>query len=307
MPPRDLTATDPARPMPAWWLEDHPLTLSWDIWYACNYRCSYCWWEMDDLWAELSKRHRILSPEEWAAVWSRIHARYGTALIDLLGGEPMIYPRCGELLQALAQQHRFRITTNLSLKMDDLEKLLEGISPERVHFNVSFHPQFAVLEEFLEKVEKLREQGYQPGVLFVPWPPLLPKLAHYRAEFRKRGLPFTAMIFQGKWNGKDYPASYTQEERVLLADMMSDPSIKDSEVKYRLERQSPRGKLCHAGRIYANIKGNGDVYRCGQDAFGRRPMGNIFDPDFKLYEAPEPCPADSCSCLEFRYLDKGQQ
>jgi len=293
--------------MVAWWLDDHPLTLSWDIWYSCNYRCSYCWWEMDHLWGELAKQNRLLSPEEWAAIWGRIHARYGPALIDLLGGEPMLYPRCSELLQELAKQHRFRITTNLSLTTNELESLLEGISPERVHFNVSFHPQFADLAGFLEKVAKLRERGYQPGVLFVPWPPLLSKIADYRAEFIARGLPFTPMIFQGQWEGKSYPDSYTHEERVLLADMMSDPSIKESEVKYRLERQSPRGKLCHAGRKYANIKGNGDVYRCGQDAFGRRPMGNIFDPDFTLHEAPKPCPYENCSCLEFRYLDKGQE
>ena len=155
-------------------------------------------------------------------------------------------------------------------------------------------------EEFLEKILFLKEAGYQPGVLFVTWPPLLGRLPALKKFFRDQDLPFSLMIFQGSWEGKQYPEAYTPAERTLLGGLTSG----EDENKYRLLRGKTRGKLCHAGRVYANVKGNGDVFRCGVDAFGRRPRGNIFDPDFRLHEEAMPCPYEKCSCQEFEYLDE---
>ncbi|MDE1976056.1 MAG: hypothetical protein KGI84_02210 [Elusimicrobia bacterium] len=49
-----------------WWSNEawDRTSFTWDLWYGCNYRCSYCWWEMDDLWADLAKKHLILPPEK---------------------------------------------------------------------------------------------------------------------------------------------------------------------------------------------------------------------------------------------------
>ncbi len=276
------------------------ISFTWDLWYSCNYRCSYCWWEMDGLWDSLAKQHRVLSPEEWARVWERIHERYGEARLDILGGEPLLYPRFPELLEALSARHRLVITTNLSPSLGSLRRMLSVADPGRVHFNASFHPQFTDLDVFLEKALYLRDKGYEPGVLFVPWPPFLKRLSEIREAFRSRRIPFTVMIFQGRHGGKVYPEAYTPAERVLLGRMTSGAD----ENKYRLLRGATKGKLCHSGRVYANVKGNGDVYRCGADAFGRRPMGNVFDPAFRLDEAPKPCPYAKCSCQEFRCLDE---
>ncbi len=35
-----------------------------------------------------------------------------------------------------------------------------------------------------------------------------------------------------------------------------------------------------------------------------KPMGNMFDPGFKLYDEPRPCPYKRCSCKEFSCLDE---
>ena len=287
-----------------WWLEEGGLSFTWDLWYACNYRCSYCWWEMDGLWDELAKQHKLLAPQEWAAVWRRVHALHGEAMLDVLGGEPLLYPRAAELFAELAKLHRLRITTNLSLEEAKLRALIGGLSPERVHLNASFHPDFTDFESFLSRVMLLKEAGFEPGVLFVPWPPFLTDMPRYRAECVERGIPFSVMVFQGLWQGRSYPDSYTPEQRAVIGGFMNNPRIKQAEVKYRLDQQSTAGKLCHAGRVYANVKANGDVYRCGQDAFGRQPMGNLFDPSFRLFDAPRPCPYAQCSCLEFKFLDE---
>jgi MoaA/NifB/PqqE/SkfB family radical SAM enzyme len=282
------------------------LSFTWDLWYACNYRCSYCWWEMEDLWDKLAEQNRVLPAARWAQVWERIHRLHGPARIDLIGGEPLIYPGIGELLRELSRLHAVQVTTNLSLPEDKLAALAAPLSPERVRFNASFHPQFAPLEEFTARLDLLRARGFAPGVLFVPWPPLLAELERYRRWFRDRDYPFTLMTFQGKWNGASYPDAYTGAERALIAGMIDhqDRALEDGERRYRLDGERTKGKLCHAGRVYANVKGNGDVYRCGQDAFGRQPMGNILDPEFRLLPEARPCPYERCSCLEFRYLDE---
>jgi MoaA/NifB/PqqE/SkfB family radical SAM enzyme len=288
-----------------WWLDEHPLSFTWDLWYACNYRCSYCWWEMEDLWAELAKRHRVLSPQAWAEIWGRVHDRHGEARIDLLGGEPLLYPRANELLALLSVHHRLVVTTNMSQEPEAVERLAAELSPERVHFNISFHPQFTSTGLVLEKIKRLHSRGFRPAILFVTWPPFLPRLAEYRREFQDAGVPFSPMIFQGKHEGKAYPDAYSPEDRALIEGVMGGPQKgKEAEVDYRLDVRATLGKPCHAGRVYANIKADGQVFRCGQDAFSQKPMGNLFDQDFRLHDAPQPCPYERCSCLEFKYLDE---
>lgn len=288
-----------------WWLEDAPLAFTWDLWYGCNYRCSYCWWEMEGLWEDLAKRHRILPPTEWDDAWRRVHDRHGEVRIDVLGGEPLAYPRAEELFVLLSRRHRLVVTTNLSLPADRLERLAARLDPERVHFSASFHPEFAAEGDFREKLALLKERGFDPNVLFVTWPPFLDRLRAWRDAFQADGYPFSPMVFQGAHAGRAYPDAYTEGERELIFGALGGAKDeREAERDYRLDARSTLGKPCHAGRVYANVKADGSVFRCGQDAFGRRPMGNLFDAGFRLHDAPKPCPYERCSCLEFKYLDE---
>lgn len=288
-----------------WWLDEYAPTFTWDLWYGCNYRCSYCWWEMEDLWEELAKTHRLLPPEDWAAAWGRVRQRHGEARIDVLGGEPLAYPRAGEVFEEISKLHRLVITTNLSPEPEKLDLLASRLSPERVHFSASFHPEFTTIDAFMKKLALLRARGFRPAVLFVTWPPLLPRLAEYRSAFQDAGYSFSTMVFQGEFSGRRYPDAYAPQERALIEGAIGgEPAQKDAERDYRLDARATLGKLCHAGRLYANVKADGRVFRCGQDAFGQAPLGDLFDDDFRLHDAPRPCPYERCSCLEFKYLDE---
>src|SRR5687768_7070359 len=149
-----LTAT-------AWWRNeewDGP-SFTWDLWYGCNYRCSYCWWEMDDLWGKLAATHKLLPPENWIEVWDRIGQRYGETRLDVIGGEPMRYPKAVELFGGLARKHRVSITTNLSSPLAELRALTDLAGPERLHLAASYHPQFAVHDDFAGKIRFLKDRG----------------------------------------------------------------------------------------------------------------------------------------------------
>ncbi len=287
-----------------WWLNEEwdGISFTWDLWYACNYRCSYCWYEMDNSWAEFAKKHLILPPEKWLECWKRIYDRYGSVRIDVIGGEPMRYPSAIELFRGLTQWHRVSITTNLSNSMEELGRLVDGIQPDRLHVAGSYHPQFAHWEEFVEKINFLRDRNFEPHVSIVAWPPFFSKIREWREFFEDQSrylpkVPFTTLVFQGRYEGKDYPAAYTVEEKALLGETILLPE----EFEYRLERRRTKGKPCAAGHVYGNIKANGDVYRCGQD-FGQRPLGNLFDPEFQLHPVPEACPYEYCSCGEYAFL-----
>jgi MoaA/NifB/PqqE/SkfB family radical SAM enzyme len=245
-----------------------------------------------------------LKPEDWGKVWKRIHEMHGSVQIDLIGGEPFLYPEFDKVLKELAQYHRLLITTNLYLSQERLEAVLKGLSPEKVHFNISYHPEYALLEKFMGNAVYLKERGFAPDVLYVAWPPFLGEIDKTRKAFEERGFVFSLLTFQGTYAGKKYPDSYTIDEKNIIREMMKDLTMKDVESEYRLEKRNTLGRLCHAGRVYANIKGNGDVYRCGQDAFGHNPMGNIVDSRFSLFKKPHPCPYEHCSCSEFKFLDE---
>ncbi|PIR15328.1 MAG: hypothetical protein COV48_14955, partial [Elusimicrobia bacterium CG11_big_fil_rev_8_21_14_0_20_64_6] len=219
-----------------WWLREHAPTFTWDLWYGCNYRCSYCWWEMENLWAELAKTHRLLPPEDWAVAWGRVRERHGEARIDVLGGEPLAYPRAGEVFETLSKLHRLVITTNLSPEPEKLDLLASRLSHERVHFSASFHPEFTAFEAFMKKLGLLRARGFSPAVLFVTWPPLLPRLAEYRKAFQDAGFPFSTMVFQGEHSGKRYPDAYAPQERRLIEGSIGGaPAQKSAERDFRLD------------------------------------------------------------------------
>jgi len=279
-----------------WWLDRTETCFTWDLWYSCNYRCPYCWWEMDGLWDRLAGQNRILKPAEWKRVWDGVADSCGPLRLDILGGEPLLYPESGDVLRSLSERHKIVVSTNLSIEPAELGDM----DPGRVHFNASFHPEFSRLDEFLPKVLGLKARGFEPGVVLVAWPPFLGRVDGYRRSFVSQGIPFSLMVFQGRYAGKEYPESYTPRERAILSDCIRD----EGERSFRVGRSSTRGRPCHAGRVYANVKGDGTVYRCGQDAFSRKPLGNILDPGFKLHPSARPCPYEHCSCQEYEYLEE---
>ncbi len=280
-----------------WWLAEEwdGLTFCWDLWYACNYRCSYRWWESRQLWDKLALEHKLLSAEEWINAWDRIFDSHGTARIDLLGGEPTNYPDFDKLLSGLLKKHYVLLATNLSLSIERLTVLLQSVPLDRLRISASFHPQFAEPEAFLERLSLIESRARVSWATIVAWPPFLPRLKAWKSMFEARGHAMVVQVFQGPWAGRIYPEAYTPQERELIGAF-----ITKDEKRQRLSRPSPKGRLCGAGHVYVTVKANGDVFRCSAAAEAE-PMGNLLEPGFRLGDRPEPCSFERCSCREFLY------
>ncbi|MHB9154491.1 MAG: radical SAM protein [Endomicrobiales bacterium] len=265
--------------------------LVWDIHYRCNFRCPYCWF--DKKWAEMDEHNRYLPFDDMVKIWKRLHDLYGECHIMITGGEPSIYPNFIELVQELSQIHTVKVTSQLS---GDYYTFARKIDPARVNLDMNFHPLESKLEPFIRKVLTLKNRGFKGGVCYLAYPPNMDKIDYYHKEFEKHGIGFALAAFWGEYNGKKYPESYSEAERKMMEPFLGDIS----RVQYHLEGKKTKGKLCRAGHVYASIKADGIVTRCGP--LSHKPLGNLFDADFKLHDRPMPCEAEVCPCDEYVWL-----
>jgi MoaA/NifB/PqqE/SkfB family radical SAM enzyme len=225
--------------------------------------------------------------------WKRIFDRYGEAKIEIVGGEPFIYSNFIELVKKLSSLHLIKITTNLS---GNIERFVQEVSPERVELDLNFHILFIDLETVIKKTLILKKAGFKGGVCYLAYPPQMHKIKYLSERFQKEGINFALAAFWGEYNGKKYPAAYTDEEKEIMRPFLGDVD----RIIYHLNAQSPKGKLCNAGYTYADIQADGRVVRCAP--LGEKVVGNITEENFKLYNEPMPCEADFCSCNEYENL-----
>lgn len=265
----------------------------WDIHYRCNFRCAYCWFY--NTWAKLSGINFYPSVDEWARAWSRIYGLYGSAYIEITGGEPLIYPSFIELIKELSLKHTIRITTNLSASLPFIERFAAETDNQAVGLEASFHPSFIGLAEFTRKAVLLRSKGFALRVQYVAYPAQLNLLKYFEKEFNGNGLKFSVTAFWGEYKGVDYPSGYNEQEREILRSYLND----SRRIELNLDHASPRGRLCRAGNRFALIRGDGHVVRCGQQQENNE-LGCFLDEGFRLWEDPLPCMSDSCPCNDLR-------
>ena len=271
--------------------KDEKIKFTWDIHYKCNFRCPYCWFYKE--WANMKKRNVYLSPDEWMVHWKRIYAKCGEVKIEIVGGEPSIYPNFIELIKKLSSIHLVKITTNLS---GDVERFVIEISPDRVNLDLNYHILFIDLETVIRKARILNDAGFKSGICFLAYPPQMLHIGRLSKVFKEAGINFALAAFWGEHEGKKYPESYTQEDKEMMRPYLGDMD----RFSYHLNAQSPRGKLCNAGYKYASIQGDGNVARCGP--LSGKSIGSILDENFRLLDNPLPCEADHCPCNEYDNL-----
>ncbi len=276
---------------------NNKVSFSWDIHWECNYRCPYCWWH--GRWEDLSKHNYYPGIERLMNVWERIYRQYGCVHMDISGGEPMIYPEFIEFLSRVTRYHTVGINTNLSC---DAKKMVKKIryNREALKINATFHPLFADFDEFINKISFLEENNFPVGVSYLAWPAQIEQLPRYRESFQKRGFRLSILTFWGKYNGKEYPNSYTEQEKAIISPNLGNRSGAEFQIKPVITE----GKLCKAGSVYATVHPDGKALRCGGGSWQREdsPLGNIFDDDFRLLDEAMPCTSKYCPCNEWAFL-----
>jgi MoaA/NifB/PqqE/SkfB family radical SAM enzyme len=241
----------------------------------------------------MEKHNRYFSAGELARIWKRIYDKYGECHIMITGGEPTSYPDFIDVVFELSKMHTIKVTSQLS---GDMESFASKLDPGRVVLDMNFHPLEAEFESYVKKVLLLKSAGFKGGVCYLAYPPQMDKIDYYNRKFSENGISFALAAFWGEYNGKKYPDSYTDEEKEMMKPFLGDIS----RVQYHLNGQKTKGKLCRAGNVYASIKADGTVTRCGP--LSHKPIGNLFDNNFRLFSQPMPCEAEVCPCDEYKWL-----
>lgn len=277
-----------------------PISFSWNITFSCNYRCPYCWFHGE--WQNLASKNRYFSVKELMGHWERIYKKYGSVVIDILGGEPFIYPDFTELIKELSAIHTVNIATNLSC---DIKRFVATADPSKVGMRITFHPLFADFDIFLKRALLLKEHNFGDNVTYLAYPPQIRLIGFYKEKFAKECLRLCILTFWGKHEGLNYPDGYTKEEKEIIAPYVDNRCGE----KFQVTPREVKGKLCRAGQRYAVIFPDGATVRCGGGASSDSDisMGNFFDKDFQLLNNPSPCSSKYCPCNEWAFLLVGEE
>ena len=267
----------------------------WDISYKCNYKCAYC---RVDTWRET----RYAGVQEWAKIWDKIYDNYGSTHMRFSGGEPFIYPGFIELMGIIGQKHTLNVTTNLSFDVKELIKKAGPIAEKaQLVISSSYHPEYSKLQDFIDKVLYLKNNGIYTSVSMVAWPPFLKDIPAVKEAMEKNNIQFQIIPLGGHFFDKDYPGGYTDEECEFLGTLsvaVSNKASKDMfDFKVKQGDIKTKKRLCRMGMNFGMIRPNGDVFRCctfEKSAY----LGNMIDGTFALLEKPAWCELERCNCYK---------
>jgi len=88
------------------WASRHPIWCAWQVTYRCNFRCRFCHY-----WCDPMGRAPEPTLAEYAA-GARKLAAYGTLLVSLAGGEPLLRADLPDIVAAVGEYHFPFVTTN---------------------------------------------------------------------------------------------------------------------------------------------------------------------------------------------------
>jgi MoaA/NifB/PqqE/SkfB family radical SAM enzyme len=281
----------------------HPNRLYVVLWitFQCNYKCSYCPVVTKFDYGKIFTRKDEKTPDQWITALEKLPR----ARIYISGGEPFIYKGLPDLINNQSKHVVTGVVTNASAPAKVYERV-----KKKIQLNLSFHPEFTSQDEFLRKIQELKElTQFSLVVNIVATPDNLPIIAAMNARLVDQNVT----LHVDPLVDPDMQFQYSDEElRTLMTVLTRGRKNSLDRLNYRSYKQ----KKCSAGRNYINIMPNGDVFRCaGGFEYMLSPlrksilengpsapydatlfsMGNIFDENFSLDTndiiCGLPCPA----------------
>ncbi len=281
------------------------IEFDWLIHYRCNYKCYYCFFA--EHWDYVEKKNIKMHYSKWVEAYKRIHDKYGDLKIIITGGEPAIFPNFQELIIELTKFAQVSFDTNLSYSKEKLESLVSQVDCSKLFIGASFHPIFAELNDFFEKMMILKKYKVDSRVHFVTHPNQIKILPKAKELFASHNIRFVPIPFRGVFKGKQYPAAFTKEEEEVIYGVTQNLIEKDRQwSNIQVEQADSKNKLCRAGQMYARVDCDGTVYPCAHDfkeTGGKIVIGNILNENFEMRKEPMICSHDKCPC-EFRWIVK---
>jgi MoaA/NifB/PqqE/SkfB family radical SAM enzyme len=238
----------------------------WFITWKCNYKCPYCW--------EVQRASRgEIVPEPFIeydaalSAWNTLRPE----ILDISGGEPFLFPRFFEMVNALDPSIKVAITTNLS---KDITQFTQCVSPKRCFsMTLSYHPtQADNFDIFMGRCLMLKNLGYNITVNFVTWPEQLWLIPILKDRFENYGIRFHVDPYA---QTEFYPYRFSDKERELVAQFCGEDRRPETRERYI---------ACSGGNTHVVAFPDGEVYRCIVDKIKGLPSIGNLKTGFKLLQ-----------------------
>ena len=266
-------------------LGGHPIWCAWQVTYRCNFRCCFCQYWRDEMGKQPEQ-----SIEQFETGAKKL-AKWGSLLISLAGGEPLLRDDIVEIVKVIGQWHFPFITTNgylvdeklarnlfsaglwgvsISIDYTDAERhdrargmkgayeqavrALKLFSRARQYDWQRVNLMCVLLDDNLEHVESLIQLAARNNAYFMIQP--------YSSE--KTG---STKFYPNRKNGV---SNHLLELRGRYPNFLSNPLFLSKFDQY-LNGGVPD---CSAGRAFFNIDSTGDISICVEQR--DRPVANLY-------------------------------
>ncbi|MBN1437155.1 MAG: radical SAM protein [Sedimentisphaerales bacterium] len=268
------------------YLGRHPVWCTWQVTYRCNFRCRFCGYWHDEM-GKLPEQ----TVEQFAEGSAKL-ARWGSLLISLAGGEPLLRRDIVEVVRAVGRWHFPFVTTNGYLATKDLARELFaaglwGVSVSIDYADAERHDEARGREGAYERAVKAlemfsaaRQYDWQRvnlmGVLLDDNLDEVEKLIKLAAEHDAYFMiqPYSElktgeMKYRPRGDGKI--GEYLVGLRKKHANFLSNPSFL---ARYD-EALNGGVRDCAAGKAFFNIDSTGDIAICVEER--ARPIANLYE------------------------------
>ncbi len=266
------------------WVGGYPLWCGWQVTYRCNFRCRFCHY-----WADPMGSAPEPTLEDYA-LGARKLAGFGTMMISLAGGEPLLRPDLPEIVSEIAKYHFPFVTTNGWLVTRDTAQQLMEAGVWGVSVSIDYaHPRQhdkrrgvdGAWEQGWRAVELLSEvrvhKHQRVNVIAVLMDDNIDEIGDLARMAERRGAYFMVQPYgQLKTGSSAYVHNNGAvvprllELRENRKNFLSNPCYLE-----RFDEFLAGGVAdCRAGRAFFNIDSTGDIAICVEQR--KHPIANLY-------------------------------
>ncbi|MBS3733893.1 MAG: radical SAM protein [Phycisphaerae bacterium] len=296
------------------WCGGHPVWCSWQVTYRCNFRCRFCGY-----WHDALGRQPEPSPSAYAEGSVKL-ASFGTLLISLAGGEPMLRTDLPEIVRVVGRHHFPFVTTNgwfvtpdsaaelmragvwgVSVSIDYADadrhdarrgmvgawqqawRAVELLSAARVHRWQRVNVLSVLMDDNIDHMEPLVAMAAERGAYFMVQPYGMRKTGAAGYAHHDGAVAPRLLALRRRWaNFLSNPWYLRQFDRFLNDGVPG----------------------CRAGRSFFNIDSTGDVALCVEQK--DRPVANLFRDDVATIRRRLTRAARTNTCRDCWYNCRGE-
>lgn len=252
---------------------------------SCNYACEYCPFAKHvETQSELAQDRECL---ERFLGWCANRTQDQLGVLFTPWGEALVrrwYQDALVRLTNLSQFHKVAIQTNLSCKLDWVERC----DKSKLALWCTFHPTESTRQRFVTKCQELSERGVRFSVGVVGLKEHVGEI-----EALRRELPSDVYVWVN---------AYKREADYYTPEMVEQLESVDPLFAFNNQYHTSLGEPCAAGSRVISVDGDGTIRRCH---FIKRPIGNIYDVNFEAALIEQPCTNATCGChIGYVHLDR---